>query len=75
LSCGLPVLAYGSSKELERMLQESESGKFVRTEDPKKIAEELIRLVNDKDVLETYSKNGRRFIEKNTENTSLAELV
>jgi len=75
LSCGLPVLAYGSSKELERMLQESESGKFVRTKDPKKIAEELIQLVNDKDVLETYSINGRRFIEKNTENTSLAELI
>jgi len=75
LSCELPVFAYGSSKELERMLQESESGKFVRTKDPEKIAEELIQLVNDKDVLETYSKNGRRFIEKNTEVASLAELI
>ena len=75
LSCGLPVFAYGSSNELERILQESKSGKFVRTKDPKKIAEELIQLVNDKDVLETYSKNGRRFIEKNTEVASLAELI
>lgn len=75
LACGLPIFAYGRSDELDRVIKESGAGKFVRTDDPKKIAEKIIQMVNDKDALKDYSKNGIKFIEKTMNSTSLVEAI
>jgi len=74
-ACELPVFAYGNSAELERTIIDSGAGKFVRTDDPQKISESLIQLLSNKDSLATFSKNGRKYVKKNMELTSLAELI
>ena len=74
-ACELPVFAYGNSAELERTIVDSGAGKFVRTDDPQKIFASLIQLINNKDSLATFSKNGRKFVENKTETSSLAELI
>ena len=62
---GLPVVAYGSSDELEWVMRESGAGICIRGDDKKEIGEAIVKLINDKDMLEKYSNNGRKFAEKN----------
>ena len=62
---GLPVVAYGSSDELEWVIKESGAGIFVRGGDKREIAEAIVMLLSDKDMCKKYSINGRKFAEKN----------
>lgn len=64
LACSLPVLAYGNSKELERIIKESEGGVFIRENDYKAISDAILRMLQDKNALERYSNNGRKFVEQ-----------
>jgi len=75
MACSLPVFAYGASEELARVIKESKSGKSVKSEDPKELAENLLSMLNDPAALEQFSNNGRNFIERNQENTELAEFI
>lgn len=58
----LPVVAYGSSDELERVIIASKAGVYVRGNSPAEIANAIIDLMKDKARLEEYSTNGRRFV-------------
>lgn len=64
LSCSLPVLAYGNSGELERIMKESGGGVFVKGNNYKGIADAILRMLQMEDVRENYSKNGRKFVEQ-----------
>jgi len=75
LACGLPVFAFGNSKELEKIIEESNGGIFLNTSDYKKIAEELKTILNDDYTLRRFSQNGRKFAEKNTGFSDLDMLI
>lgn len=74
LASGLPIVAYGSSDEVERVLRESEAGIYVKGDDKKDIADAIINLISDKDSLEKYSLNGRKFAEKNTFHSLISDM-
>ena len=61
-ACGLPVLAYGSSKELENIMINASAGVYVKGNDPKKIAQGIIMMLKDEPKLKKYSINGRNFV-------------
>lgn len=63
-ACSLPVLGYGFSEELQRIMKESGGGIYVRSNNYKEIAAELTRLVNDEKLLKDCSTNGRKFVEQ-----------
>jgi colanic acid biosynthesis glycosyl transferase WcaI len=65
-ACGLPVLAYGSSDELELIMRKSKAGVHIRGGNKNEIAEAIVNILNDKVALEQYSINGRKFAEENT---------
>ena len=71
MSCGLPIFAYGSSEELEENIQKSKSGKFVKSNEAEELARSFIEFLNDKNSLEKYSLNGRKFIENETKYSDL----
>tara|TARA_B110000438_G_scaffold79100_1_gene79199 strand:+ start:962 stop:2125 length:1164 start_codon:yes stop_codon:yes gene_type:complete len=63
MACEVPIIAYGSSEELKRIMTESNSGIFVEG-DVNKLAENILLLLNDKELIESYKKNGREFLMK-----------
>ena len=71
---GLPVVAYGSSDELETIMRESGAGVYVRGDDKKDIADAIINVMNDKVALARYSVNGRKFAENNTFHSLISEF-
>lgn len=74
LASGLPILAYGSSDEVERVLRESQGGIYVKGDDRKEIAEAIVKIVNDKGAFETYSINGRKFAESNIFHSLISDM-
>ena len=73
LACSLPVLAYGRSDELKRIIKESESGIYVEGNNHEEIANSLVKLLNDEDRLKKYSINGRKFMERKIDYSFLKE--
>jgi colanic acid biosynthesis glycosyl transferase WcaI len=71
---GLPVVAYGASDELELILNKSQAGIYVRGDDKMQIANAIIKVINDKAVLEQYSMNGRKFAEENTIHSLVSDM-
>ncbi|MDE2591108.1 MAG: glycosyltransferase family 4 protein [Patescibacteria group bacterium] len=67
LACGLPVLAYGPSDELERIIKESRAGVFIRGNNHKEIAEEMTKLLKDEQRLSEFSLNGSEFIKRRSD--------
>jgi colanic acid biosynthesis glycosyl transferase WcaI len=63
---GLPVIAYGCSDELERIMMESGAGIYVKGDDKNDIADAIVRMINDNDALNQCSINARKFAEQNT---------
>ncbi len=74
LACSLPVLAYGRSDELKRIIKESDAGIYIDNNNHKEIADSLIKLLNDEDELKKYSVNGRKFMEKRINFSFLKEI-
>jgi len=74
-ACSLPVFAYGPSNALESILKEAKAGIHVKGNDPEKIANSLITILNDKKSLDEFSINGRKYLEKNVDYSKLAELM
>ena len=74
LACSLPVLAYGRSDELKRIIKESDAGIYVDGNDHKEIGDSLIKLLNDEDKLKKYSVNGRKFMEQKIDFSFLKEV-
>lgn len=73
-ACNLPVIAFGSSDELERTINESKSGIFVRGNDQNKIADAIIKLLNNKMELEKYAINARTFVEQQIDHSFFSKL-
>ena len=73
-ACSLPVLAYGGSDELERIINESKAGIYIKGNDSNKIAEEMIQLLSSEKTLKELSVNGRKFVEKKQNYSFLLEL-
>jgi glycosyltransferase involved in cell wall biosynthesis len=71
---GLPVVAYGSSDELELIMKKSQAGIYVRGDDRKQIADAITNVINDKVALERYSINGRKFAEENTFHSLISDV-
>jgi len=65
LSCGLPVVAYGSSLEVKRIIMESEAGIYVNGNDPTDVAKAIITLLSNPELLKKMSYNARRYIIQN----------
>ena len=74
LACSLPVLAYGRSDELKRIIKESDAGIYVDGNDHKEIGDSLIKLLSDEDKLKKYSVNGRKFMEQKIDFSFLKEV-
>lgn len=75
LACSLPVFGYGPSKALDKILKEAKAGIHVYGNDPEKIADALIKILNDRKSLDEFSINGRKYLEKNVDYTKIAELM
>jgi len=75
LSCNLPIFSYGPSTAMEKILDESQAGTFVRGNEPDKIAEKLITVLSDKSLLEKYSRNGRKYVERRTDSSNLIKWI
>ena len=64
MACGIPIFAYGSSKELQRIIQTSQSGIFVKGNNPDLISDEFINLLKNTNNKNVFSKNGKDFIQQ-----------
>jgi len=71
---GLPVVAYGSSDELELIMSESGAGLYVRGDNKRDIANAIINVINDKVALTQYSVNARKFAENNTFHSLISDV-
>jgi glycosyltransferase involved in cell wall biosynthesis len=63
-ACGLPVVAYGPSIELRRVMKESDAGIFVENNDHSQVASAIEKILVDKKLYEHCSSNARRFVER-----------
>lgn len=72
MACEIPIIAYGGSEELKRIVIESNSGIFVEG-GYSELAEKILMFLNDKELIESYMKNGREFIKKQNYFTFLEE--
>lgn len=75
MSNSLPVLGYGPSNALNKILNESDAGLYLFTENPIKIAEFLIRMITDKKILKKFGDNGRKYIENRGNFSNLSKLL
>ena len=72
MACEVPIIAYGGSEELERIMAESNAGIFVEGE-YSELAEKISMLLKNTELIELYKKNGREFIKKQNYFTFLEE--
>ena len=63
LACEIPIIAYGTSDELKRVLSDANAGMLVEGEHDK-LAEKIAMLLKDQELMEAYKKNGRAFLMK-----------
>jgi glycosyltransferase involved in cell wall biosynthesis len=73
-ACSLPVLAYGGSHELKRIIKESDGGIFIEGNNHKEIGDSLIKLLNDKEKIKRYSVNGRKFMNRKMDLSFFKEI-
>jgi len=62
MACGRPVLI-GVDGLARKIVEESNSGLFVKPEDPLDLAEAVLRLHRDPEARHRYGENGRRWVE------------
>jgi glycosyltransferase involved in cell wall biosynthesis len=75
MSCSLPIFSYGSSEELKEIIKKSKAGVFVKSNDPQELARNLLDFIKDKNSLEQYATNGRKFIENETDYSHLINRI
>ncbi|MCV0399653.1 MAG: glycosyltransferase family 4 protein [Nitrosarchaeum sp.] len=63
LACEIPIIAYGTSDELKRVLSDASAGMLVEGKHDK-LAEKIAMLLKDQELMEAYKKNGRAFLMK-----------
>jgi glycosyltransferase involved in cell wall biosynthesis len=75
MACSLPVFGYGPSEALDEIVKTSESGIYLKIEDPEKLGFELVKMLKDESSLQKFGYNGRKFIEKRTNLAVLKEIL
>jgi glycosyltransferase involved in cell wall biosynthesis len=65
MACGKPVVTSKDFPEIERIVNDSNGGILVNHDDPKQIAEAVIKLLNDDDLRRKMGQNARSYIERN----------
>ena len=74
LACSLPIVAYGKSNELKRIIEESNAGIYIDNNNEKEIGNSLIKLLSDEEKLKKYSENGRKFMEQKIDFSFMKEI-
>ena len=74
LACSLPILAYGRSDELKRIIKESDPGVYIDNNNAKEIGNSLAKLLDDEEKLKKYSENGRKFMEQKIDFSFVKEI-
>ena len=74
LACSLPIVAYGKSNELKRIIEESNAGVYIDNNNEKEIGNSLIKLLSDEEKLKKYSENGRKFMEQKIDFSFMKEI-
>jgi len=75
LSCGLPVIAYGSSLEVKRIIKESGAGIYVNGNNPTDIAKATITLISNPKLLKKMSYNARKYIVQNYDSKLISKRL
>jgi glycosyltransferase involved in cell wall biosynthesis len=65
MACGKPVVTSKDFPEIERIVNDSKGGILVDHDDPKQIAQAVIKLLKDDDLRMKMGQNARNYIEKN----------
>lgn len=63
MACGKPVI-YSGAGEMTQLIEQSESGLVVPPEDPQRLAEAIVKLVQDEKLAQQMGINGRRYVEE-----------
>ena len=74
LACSLPILAYGRSDELKRIIKESDAGVYIDNNNAKENVNSLAKLLDDEEKLKKYSENGRKFMEQKIDFSFVKEI-
>ena len=74
IACNLPVLGYGFSEELERVVKESNAGIFIKGNNPEEISDNLIKMISDDKMLEKFSSNANQYIQNRPNYSFLREI-
>jgi glycosyltransferase involved in cell wall biosynthesis len=75
LSTSLPVFGYGPSTALDKILRENNAGVYIFQDEPKEIADSLIKMLKDKKQLKEFGENGRKFIENREVISNLTNMM
>jgi glycosyltransferase involved in cell wall biosynthesis len=75
MACSLPVFGYGPSKALDEIVNSSESGIYLKSENPEKLGLELVKMLKNENGLLELGRNGRKFMEKRTNLSVLKEIL
>ena len=65
MSCGLPIVAYGLSVEVKKILEKSKAGVYVEGNDHRKVAKVIINLLSNPKLMEKMAQNARKYIIQN----------
>lgn len=65
MACAKPVVTSKDFPEIERIVNDSKGGILVDHDDPKQIAQAVIKLLKDDDLRMKMGQNARNYIEKN----------
>jgi glycosyltransferase involved in cell wall biosynthesis len=63
MACSLPVFGYGASDAIKEILNKTNSGVYLKTDDPLEIAKGILEMLNDQKTLKGFGKNGQKFVE------------
>ncbi len=72
MACGVPIVA-SLEGEAADILNESQAAEVVNPDNPEEIMQAILKLKNDKVLLERLKNNGPAFVEKNYSRRNLAE--
>ena len=66
MATGTPIIAsFDEKTELQEIIEKNKIGLFVQAENVKKLKQAIVKLYEDKNLLEEYGKNAKLYIEKN----------
>ena len=74
MACGLPIIM-GVEGDSQQLLHRARAGICVSPEDPQQLANAILKLYHQKELLEFFGKNGREFVVRNYAKEHLAKQL